>query len=91
MIVDSAILGIAKPDPGIFHHVAETLGVRPERCLYVGDTVRYDVLGARAAGFHPFHFDPHGLCVSQDDHPHLRSLGEVAALLAERSARDRSP
>lgn len=81
VIVDSAILGISKPDPGIFHHVAEALGVLPERCVYVGDTVRFDVLGARAAGFHPFHFDPLGLCASQDVHPHLRALADLAALL----------
>jgi len=88
-IADSTVVGIAKPDPRIFYHVAEALGVRPERCLYVGDTVRYDVLGARAAGFHPFHFDPHGLCASLDVHPHLRSLAEVAVLLTGRSATDR--
>lgn len=81
VIVDSAILGISKPDPGIFHHVAEALGVSPERCVYVGDTVRFDVLGARAAGFHPFHFDPLGLCTSRDVHPHLRALADLAALL----------
>jgi putative hydrolase of the HAD superfamily len=80
-IADSTVVGIAKPDPRIFYHVAEAIGVRPERCLYVGDTVRYDVIGARAAGFHPYHFDPHGLCASADVHPHVRSLTEVAALV----------
>lgn len=84
-IADSAVVGIAKPDPRIFHHVAEIIGVRPERCLYVGDTVRYDVLGARAAGFQPYHFDPQGLCVSTDVHPHLGSLDEVAALVQRRA------
>ena len=83
VIADSAIVGIAKPDPGIFHHVAEILGVSPERCVYVGDTVRYDVLGARAAGFSPVHFDPHGLCASQDVHPHIRALAELGALLED--------
>jgi putative hydrolase of the HAD superfamily len=90
LIVDSHVLGIAKPDPRIFHHVAEAIGVPPERCLYVGDTVRYDVLGARAAGFHPYHFDPHGLCASQDVHPHLRSLDEIADIVGARSALDSS-
>jgi len=85
-IADSTVVGIAKPDPRIFHHVAEAIGVAPDRCLYVGDTVRYDVLGARAAGFHPYHFDPHGLCRSSDAHPHLRSLAEVASLVEISSA-----
>ena len=83
VIVDSAVVGMAKPDPGIFHHVSELLGVSPERCVYVGDTVRFDVLGARAAGFHPFHFDPHDLCASQDVHPHIRSLSELSTLIGD--------
>lgn len=86
VIADSAIVGIAKPDPGIFHHVADLLGVSPERCVYVGDTVRFDIVGARSAGFHPFHFDPHDLCASQDVHPHLRSLAQLADALDDRSA-----
>ena len=90
MIVDSAVVGIAKPDPRIFHLVADALGARPERCLYVGDTVRYDVMGARAAGFRPYHFDPHGLCASEDVHPHLRSLADLTAIVKAQTAADSS-
>jgi putative hydrolase of the HAD superfamily len=85
-IADSAIVGVAKPDPRIFHLVAEAIGVPPERCLYVGDTVRYDVIGARAAGFHPLHFDPLGLCASADTHEHIAALSELATLLRAPSA-----
>ena len=49
-IIDSHVFGVEKPDPRIFHHVSALLGLPPERCVYVGDTVRYDVQGARAAG-----------------------------------------
>jgi putative hydrolase of the HAD superfamily len=84
VIADSAVVGISKPDPGIFHHVADLLGVSPERCIYVGDTVRFDIIGARSAGFHPFHFDPHDLCASQDVHPHIRSLAQLADALDAR-------
>lgn len=82
-ITDSGVLGIAKPDPRIFHHVAEAIGVPPERCLYVGDTVRYDILGARAAGFLPLHFDPLGLCRSADRHEHVASLTELGPMFQE--------
>ena len=83
-IVDSTIVGVAKPDPRIFHALVEQAGIVPERAVYVGDTVRYDVLGARAAGLHPIHFDPYGDCASLDDHPHARSLDGVATLLLAR-------
>ncbi|MDP8922091.1 MAG: HAD family hydrolase [Chloroflexota bacterium] len=84
-IVDSAIVGVAKPDPRIFHALAEQVGIIPERAVYVGDTVRYDVLGARAAGLHPLLFDPYDLCASHDDHAHVRSLDDVVDLLGRRS------
>lgn len=49
-ILDSAIVGIEKPDPRIFELACEKLGVEPHEVVYVGDTYEVDVLGARAAG-----------------------------------------
>lgn len=49
-ILDSALVGIEKPDPRIFAMACERLGVAPEETVYVGDTYEVDVLGARAAG-----------------------------------------
>ena len=50
VIVDSALAGVEKPDPGIFHAALDALGVSPEEALYVGDLYDVDVVGARAAG-----------------------------------------
>jgi len=47
----------------------------------VGDTVRYDVSGARAAGLFPVHFDPYNLCQDQGDHAHVACLADVENLL----------
>jgi putative hydrolase of the HAD superfamily len=80
-IVDSHVVGVAKPAAEIFRHALDPLGVAPERAIYVGDTVRYDVSGARAAGLHPVHFDPYGLC-GQQDHPHVRALSDVENILS---------
>jgi len=80
-IVDSHVVGIAKPAAEIFRHALEPLDVSPENATYVGDTVRYDVRGARAAGLRPVHFDPYDLCPDRADHAHIRGLGEVEALL----------
>ena len=38
-----------KPDPACFFHVAKTLGLRPEECLYCGDS-DVDILFAHRAG-----------------------------------------
>ena len=50
VVIDSALIGVEKPDPRIFHAALEALGVAPEEALYVGDLSDIDVLGARAAG-----------------------------------------
>lgn len=75
-IVDSGALGIAKPDPATFAPAIDALGLEPERIAHVGDSVHYDVEGARAAGMIGVHFDPRRLCRS-DDHPHITSLDEL--------------
>jgi putative hydrolase of the HAD superfamily len=79
-IVDSHVVGVEKPAAAIFSHALDPIGVVPERALYVGDTVRYDVRGARAAGLHPLHYDPFGLCSQRSDHPHAASFDDIVAL-----------
>ncbi|MCX4881229.1 MULTISPECIES: HAD family phosphatase [unclassified Streptomyces] len=37
-VVNSARVGLAKPDPRIYHLAAELAGIRPERCLFVDDS-----------------------------------------------------
>lgn len=61
VVVDSGVLGIAKPDPRIFTPALEALGLPAERVLYVGDTVHADVFGARAAGMPVIQLDPYEL------------------------------
>jgi putative hydrolase of the HAD superfamily len=81
-IVDSSVVGVAKPDPRIFTYALEALSVAPAEALYVGDTVRYDVNGARAAGLTPLHLDPYGLC-PDDDHLHGTSLERIVAWVVD--------
>ncbi len=79
VILDSAVVGVAKPDPAIFRIALDALGVPADRSvLHVGDSLRYDVAGALAAGLQPVHMDPYGFCPAPDGHPHIRSLAELA-------------
>jgi putative hydrolase of the HAD superfamily len=59
-VIDSAIVGVEKPDPRIFQIALERLGVAAERALYVGDIRSVDEKGARAAGMHFVLIDPYG-------------------------------
>jgi putative hydrolase of the HAD superfamily len=76
-VVDSTVVGVAKPDPAIFEHAAIHFpGVPREAIAYVGDSVTMDVAGATAAGLHPILLDPF------DDHAgadfeRIRSLAEL--------------
>lgn len=42
--------GARKPDPAIFRHALDALGVAPERALHVGDRLVDDIQGAAALG-----------------------------------------
>ncbi len=59
-VVDSAKVGIEKPDPGIFRIALDRMGIAAERALFVGDIRSVDEDGARAAGLHFVLIDPHG-------------------------------
>jgi HAD superfamily hydrolase (TIGR01509 family) len=50
VIVDSARVGLSKPDPRIFILAVEALGIEPARTVMVGDSLARDMAGARAAG-----------------------------------------
>lgn len=50
--VESAVVGIRKPDPRIFTLGVEALGLKPEEVTVVGDSIDKDILPARKAGCH---------------------------------------
>ena len=82
VILDSAVVGVAKPDPGIFRIALDALNVPADGgVLHVGDSLRYDVAGALAAGLQPVHMDPYALCPAPEGHPHISSLAELAQAL----------
>ena len=81
VIVDSTVVGVAKPDPEIFRFALEPMGLRPDQCIYVGDTYRYDVVGARRAGLQPVLLDPYGLHMDSN-YATIGSLHELADLIA---------
>jgi putative hydrolase of the HAD superfamily len=82
VVIDSAVVGVAKPDPAIFSIALNALHVPPSgTVLHVGDSLRYDVAGALAAGLQPVHLDPYGFCPEPAGHPHIRSLADLPLLV----------
>jgi len=55
VIVISALVGIMKPDPAIYHLVLRKLGVAPEEAVFIDDSPE-NVAGAAAVGIHAIRF-----------------------------------
>jgi len=54
-VFNSAELGVAKPDAEVFRRVCASLGVRPERCLFVDDSAGH-VAAAATEGLRVHHY-----------------------------------
>ena len=52
MVLASAELGLAKPDPAIFDLALERTGCSPDQAWMVGDRLDNDIRPANAAGWH---------------------------------------
>lgn len=48
--VISEAVGLRKPDPALFLVATSRLGVEPEACVFVGDHLEKDIVGAQRAG-----------------------------------------
>ena len=59
-IIESAVVGIRKPDPRIFTLGVEALGLKPEEVIVVGDSIDKDIIPARDAGCHTVWFKGEG-------------------------------
>lgn len=75
-VIDSALVGSAKPNPGIFRVALRRAGAQATSVVHVGDMLSTDIAGARAAGIVPIHLDPNRSCRSRD-HRHVRSLNGI--------------
>ncbi|MBN1786588.1 MAG: HAD family hydrolase [Candidatus Methanofastidiosa archaeon] len=56
-IVISEDIGMAKPNPLIFSHALEILGIGAHEAVYVGDDIKADIEGARNAGMLDVYID----------------------------------
>jgi putative hydrolase of the HAD superfamily len=59
-VIDSAEVGVEKPDPRIFAIALARCGADQRHTLYIGDLYHADIAGARGAGLHALLLDPYG-------------------------------
>jgi putative hydrolase of the HAD superfamily len=77
VVVDSTVVGVAKPEARIFEIALGAMGVEAADAWYVGDMPAFDVVGARNAGLRPFVMDPMQLHLAAD-YDRVASLQELA-------------
>lgn len=83
-VIESAVVGIQKPDPRIFEVGIEALGLTPEETVVVGDSFRKDIEPAEKLGCQVIWIK--GKCWSEEEdaqtHPNIvMSLNDIIPLL----------
>ena len=83
--VDSTLAGCKKPDPRIFQAALDVLGAAPAQAVFVGDSLRRDMAGARGMGMRHVWLRPEGAasnggpCCPGD--PVIARLAEILRLV----------
>lgn len=84
-IIESAVLGIRKPDPRIFEHGVKALGILPSETLVIGDSYAKDIVPAESIGCQVIWLKGKGWTAEEDAilHPNIiTSLDEVLSFVA---------
>lgn len=77
-IVSSEEVNAEKPDRKLFDCCAQKAGAAPSECLFIGDSLKKDVLGAQEAGMAALWYCPEG----KTSQPHIRSITHYDQLQA---------
>lgn len=79
--VDSTLAGVKKPDPRIFQAALDALGAGPREAVFVGDSLRRDMAGARGMGMRHVWLRPEGAGNGGPCCPEDRVIARLAEIL----------
>ncbi len=83
-VVESAVVGVRKPDPKIFMLGVEALGLKPEEVLVVGDSYKKDIVPAETIGCKVAWLKGKGWTKDEDEQTHgsiIKNLSEIPKAL----------
>ncbi len=84
-IIESAVVGVRKPNPTIFRLGVDALELRPEQVLVVGDSLSKDIAPAESLGCAVLWLKGKGWTADEDAATHpamIRSIAEVPSRLS---------
>ena len=80
-IIESAVVGVRKPDPEIFMLGVKALGVKPEETLVVGDSYGKDIVPALKAGCQAIWLKGRGWTEEEDKTLYPSTIGKLDEIL----------
>jgi len=80
-IIESAVVGVRKPDPRIFGMGVEALGLKPSQVLVVGDSYKKDIVPAESIGCRVAWLKGKGWTPQEDAQMHPSVISDLSALL----------
>lgn len=80
-VIESAVVGVRKPDPRIFMLGVVALGLKPEEVLVVGDSFRKDIEPALSIGCQVAWLKGKGWTAEEDAQTHPSQISSLADLL----------
>lgn len=80
-IIESAVLGVRKPDPRIFEHGVKALGLQPSETLVIGDSYRKDIVPAESIGCQVIWLKGKGWTKEEDEVIHPNIIGKLDEIL----------
>ena len=81
-VIESAVVGVRKPDPRIFMLGVVALGLETRQVLVVGDSLRKDILPARSIGCHTAWIKGRGWTADEDMATDPALIPDLATLTA---------
>jgi HAD superfamily hydrolase (TIGR01549 family) len=79
VVADSGVLGVTKPEAGIFLHAAKACKAEPAECVMIGDSVKRDMAGAAGVGMKMALISAAAQPPKAGQHWTLRSVAELEA------------
>lgn len=72
---------LMKPQPALFNRILSDFSVKAEECIMLGDSLKSDILGAKAAGFDSCHVRAKGQKMSEFSTYSVERFSSVLAIL----------
>ena len=80
-IIESAVVGIRKPNPTLFRLGVDALELNPDEVLVVGDSLRKDIEPAEQLGCHVLWLKGKGWTEEEDQQTHPHTITRVTQVL----------